>query len=73
MTFIKLRKSNQSGEIVGECIINSDQITQISPAAKKVIGATAIDAATQIETADGKTHWIGETVEQVLELIKSTR
>ena len=69
MSFIKLRKANQSGEETGSVVLNSDQIVGVSPAQPVTVGGATIDNATQISTADGKTHWVMETVEQVLEKI----
>jgi hypothetical protein len=33
-------------------------------------GGTVIDNATQISTADGKLHWVQETLDQVLGMMK---
>jgi hypothetical protein len=70
MTFIKLHKTNQSGEYVNDFVINSEQIVEISPPLKAMSGGTVIDNATQISTADGKLHWVQETLDQVLGMMK---
>lgn len=86
MSFIRLHKTNQSGEYVGDFVVNSEHIVQISPP-MKAIGTTTlpalpyglpvpcdygsiIDNATQISTVDGKTHWVQETVDQVFDAIR---
>ena len=54
MPFIKLGKTNQSGQDMGAFLLNSDQIVAV---------VRATDVA-EIQTADGRTHWVHETPEQ---------
>ncbi len=61
MAFIKLGKRNDAGEDVGPFLLNSDQIVAVVSGPR----------ATEIQTSDGHTHWVRETVEQVLALVSS--
>jgi hypothetical protein len=58
MALIKLGKRNDAGEDVGPFLLNTDQIVVVLSGPR----------ATEIQTADGHTHWVRETPEQVLAL-----
>jgi hypothetical protein len=62
MALVKLRKANEAGEDAGAVIINPEQIVSIS----------AGPNVTEIQTADGHTHWVMETPDQVAALVKSS-
>lgn len=61
MPLIKLAKTNQSAQDMGALLVNTDQILA-------VVRATNV---TEIQTADGRSHWVRETPEQVLALVNA--
>jgi hypothetical protein len=61
MALIKLGKRNDAGEDVGPLLLNTDQIVAVLSGPR----------ATEIQTADGHTHWVRETPDQVLALVSS--
>jgi hypothetical protein len=67
MRFIRLRKTNELGEELGAVAFNAEQIVHVCPAVRG--SGTKGEKTTQISTADGKTHWVLETTDQVLERI----
>jgi hypothetical protein len=60
MALIKFRKANEAGKEVGLIFLNTDQIVAVSMG----------DAATEVQMSDGHTHWVRESPEEVLSLIK---
>jgi hypothetical protein len=62
MALIKLGKRSESGQDAGTLILNTDHIVAL------VSGANA----TEIQTADGRSHWVRETPEQVFALVSSS-
>jgi len=63
MTLIKLRMANEKGDETGTVFINVDQIVSVS----------VIQGTTTIQTADGKPHWVKNTPDEVVALVKSSR
>jgi hypothetical protein len=61
MQVIKLRKANETGDEVGDLYINADQIVTVDAGA----------SATEILTADGKTHWVKDAPADVAAAIKA--
>jgi uncharacterized protein YlzI (FlbEa/FlbD family) len=61
MALIKLRKADEAGEEAGDTYINTDQIVEIFAGPK----------ATEVQMADGKTRWVKDSVEAVIELAKA--
>jgi hypothetical protein len=62
MPLVKLRKANEAGEDSGAVFINSDQVISIS----------AGPNVTEIQTTDGHTHWVMDTLDQVVAMIKGS-
>jgi len=60
IALIKLRKTNEVETDVGIIFINTDQI----------LAVTAGQSATEIQMADGRTHWVKETPAEVAALAK---
>jgi hypothetical protein len=60
MALIKLGKRNEAGNDVGTVLINTDHI----------VAVTAGPSATEVQTADTRTHWVKETSDQVAALMK---
>jgi hypothetical protein len=63
MALIKLRKTNEAGQDVGDVFINTDQIVAIS----------AGQNATELQMSDGRTRWVRDTPDEVATLAKGTR
>jgi hypothetical protein len=61
MALIKLGKRNEAGQDVGAVFINTDHI----------VAVTAGQNATEVQTADTRTHWVKETADQVAALTKT--
>jgi hypothetical protein len=62
MALIKLHKKNELGEDVGVLIINTDQIVAIA----------AGHNATELQMADGRSRWVGDTPDEVALLAKNS-
>lgn len=60
MPLIKLQERNEQGEEVGVVYVNSDQIVSIATG----------QVATEIHTADGRTVWVRDTPEHIVEFAK---
>jgi hypothetical protein len=62
MTLIKLRMANENGDEAGTVLINPDQIVSVS----------VLEGTTTIQTADGKPHWVKNTLDEIVALVKAS-
>lgn len=62
MVLIKLTQTSETGDEAGTVFVNADQIVAVR---------TGV-AVTEVQTADGKTHWVKEQLEQVAKLAKGS-
>jgi hypothetical protein len=60
VALIKLGKQNETGRDVGSVLINTDHI----------VAVTAGPSATEVQTADGRTHWVKEAPDQIAAMMK---
>ena len=63
MPLIKLHKKNEAGEDAGVLFVNTDQI----------VAVTAGPKATELQMADGRSRWVGDTPDEVASLAKASR
>jgi hypothetical protein len=59
MPLILVRKSNEAGVEQGPMLINTDHIVTAYP------GTGTSPDATTVLTADGRTHWVKDTLEEL--------
>jgi hypothetical protein len=60
MALLRLGKRTEAGQDVGTVFINTDHI----------VAVTTGPSATEVQTADTRTHWVRETPDQVAAMMR---